>query len=47
MREGERLQTGTVGGQLGDGVVGDEDTLLQIHPLQLVARPGQSLQSQL
>ena len=28
---------------LGDGVVSDEDALLQIHPLQFVARSGESL----
>ena len=28
---------------LGDGVVSDEDAFLQIHPLQFVARSGESL----
>ena len=39
--EGQGLQTWTVSRQLGDGVVGELDTLLQVHPLQLVAGPGQ------
>ena len=29
---------------LGDGVISNEDTLLQVHPLQLVARSGESLE---
>ena len=39
--EREGLQARTVGGELCDGEVRDEDTLLEVHPLQLVAGPGQ------
>ena len=34
VRKREGLKTGTVGGKLCDGLVGYEDTLLQVHPLQ-------------
>ena len=42
--EREGVQTGAVGRQLGQGGVRDEDALLQVHPLQLVAAPRQRLQ---
>ena len=44
--ERERLEAGAVGRQLRDGRVRDEDALLEVHPLQLVARPGQGLRAQ-
>ena len=43
VRQGDGLQAGTVGGQLGHRGVGDEDTLLQVHPLKLVTTAGQRL----
>ena len=43
--EGERLEAGTVGGQLRDRGVRDQDALLQVHPLQLVAATRQRLQT--
>jgi hypothetical protein len=41
--EGEGFQAGALGRQLGQRGVRDQDTLLQVHPLQLVAAPRQGL----
>lgn len=41
--QGQGLEAGTVGRQLGHRGVRDEDALLQVQPLQLVAATGQRL----
>ncbi len=41
--EGEGLEAGALGRQLGQRGVRDQDALLQVHPLQLVAAPRQGL----
>jgi hypothetical protein len=41
--EGEGLEAGALGRQLGQRGVRDQDALLQVHPLQLVTAPRQGL----
>jgi hypothetical protein len=41
--KGEGLEAGALGRQLGQRGVRDQDALLQVHPLQLVAAPRQGL----
>ena len=41
--EGEGLEAGTVGGQLGHRRVSDHHALFKVHPLQVVAATRQSL----
>ena len=44
--EGEGLEAGAVGRQLGQRGVRDQDAFLQVHALQLVAAPRQGLRKE-